>query len=100
MTGPPAEIPGEGAENKTTGAVLSTVKVALEPAAFAKLPTASIPVPGAIEIPIVPSPLMFVIVTVRELPVPETEIVPLAVPVLFSVIFAVVSVDDTEVESE
>src|SRR5258708_744806 len=93
-------MPGEGADIVMPGGVLSTVNVALGPEAGAMLPTASVAVPAAIEIPKVPSPLMFVIVTVRGLPVPETEITPLAVPVLLSVTFAAVSAAVTDVASE
>ncbi len=67
------------------GAVLSTVKVALGPAAGARLPARSEAVPAAIEIPSEPSPVMPLMVTVRVRPEPETLTVPLAVPVLFSV---------------
>src|SRR5262249_36064987 len=74
------------------GGVLSTINVALGPAAGAVLPAASDAVPAAMEIPRVPSPVVLVMVTVREVPEPETKTVPLAVPVLFSVIFAGASV--------
>ena len=70
------------------GAVLSTMKVALGPAAGARLPARSEAVPAAIEIPREPSPVMLLMVTVRVRPEPETLSVPLAVPVLFRVMFA------------
>ena len=71
---------------ETEGAVLSTVKVVLGPAAEAVLPTVSLAVPEAMLIPSVPSPVMLDSVTVREEPLPETETLPaLAVPVLFTV---------------
>src|SRR6266516_3124982 len=67
------------------GAVLSTAKVALGPAAGAVLPARSVAVPVAMEMPRVPSPLMPERVTVRVLPLPVTATVALAVPVVFSV---------------
>ena len=75
----------EGAAMEIVGAVLSTVKVVLGPAAGARLPARSEAVPAAIEIPRLPLPVMLLMVTVRVRPVPLTAIVPLAVPVLFSV---------------
>ncbi len=76
------------------GTVLSTVKVALGPAAAAE-PIALLAVPAAIDIPSVPSPVRPLIVTVRAVvPVPLTATVPLAVPVLFNVTFAAASVTD------
>ena len=74
------------------GGVLSTVNVALGPAAGAVLPAVSDAVPAAMEIPMVPSPVVFVIVTVRVVPEPETNTVPFAVPVLFKVTVAGASV--------
>ena len=74
------------------GGVLSAVKVSLGPAAAARLPARSVAVSAAIDIPSVPSPLIPVIVTVRVLPVPLTLTVPLALPVLFSVMSFVLSV--------
>ena len=66
------------------GPVLSTVKVALGPAAGAGLPTPSTAVPAAIDIPIEPLPVMLLIVTgLVLLPDPVTDTVPLAVPVVF-----------------
>ena len=44
--------------------MLSTVKVALGPAAGARLPARSVAVPAAIEIPSVPLPVMLPMVTV------------------------------------
>src|SRR6266478_4285929 len=69
-----------------SGAVLSTVKVVLGPAAPALLPAVSVAVPAAMEIPSVPSPVMPERLTVRVLPVPVTPtVVASAVPVLFNV---------------
>ena len=67
------------------GPELSTAKVALGPEAGAVFPARSAAVPAAIEIPKVPSPVMLLMVTVRELPVPLMPMLPLAVPVLFKV---------------
>ena len=62
------------------GAVLSTLKVVLGPAAAAELRAVSVAVSAAIEIPSVPSPVMLEIVTVLVvLPVPVTATVPVAV---------------------
>ena len=69
----------------TVGPVLSVVKVALGPAAGARLPTLSDAVPAAMPIPRLPSPVMFSMVTICVTPVPETATVPLAVPVVFRV---------------
>jgi len=86
---PAANIGVEGA----AGAELSTVKVALGPAAGVRLPAVSEAVPAAMEIPIVPSPVMPERVTVRVVPVPVMPIVvALAVPVVFSVMFPDASV--------
>ena len=70
------------------GGVLSTTKVALGPAAGARLPALSTAVPAAIEIPKLPLPVMSSMRTVRVRPTPETKTTPLAVPVSFSVMFA------------
>ncbi len=59
----------------TVGAVLSTVNVALGPAAGARFPAKSVAVPAAIEMPSVPSPVMPERVTVRVRPLPVTLIV-------------------------
>src|SRR5215470_18855676 len=82
----------EGEPMEMLGGVLSTVKVALGPAARAVLPTVSEAVPATMEMPIVPSPVVLVMVTVRVVPEPEIRTVPLAVPVLFNVTSAGVSV--------
>ena len=67
--------------------LLSTITVLLGPADGAVLPAASLAVPAAIVMPNVPSPVMLLIVTVREvLSVPLTPMAPFAVPVLFKVI--------------
>ena len=68
------------------GAVLSTVNVVLGPAAGARLPAVSEAVPAAMEIPMVPSPVMAERVTVRVVPVPDTPTVAFVVPVWFRVI--------------
>lgn len=57
------------------------------PGAGAKFPAMSLAVPGAIEMPNVPAPVMFEIVTVYEVPDPDNPKVPLALPVVLSVIF-------------
>src|SRR6266516_2372558 len=75
------------------GAVLSTVKVVLGPAAGAVLPAVSLAVPAAIEIPSVPSPVIPERVTVRVVvPLPDTATVAPAVPVAFNEISANASV--------
>ena len=64
-----------GAPIEMVGPVLSTVNVPLGPAAGAKI-IPSVAVPAAIDIPIVPSPVIPLSVTVRvTLPVPVTTIV-------------------------
>src|SRR5882724_11420631 len=78
--------------NATVGAVLSTVKVVLGPAAGALFPAVSVAVPAAMEIPIVPSPVRLESVTVRVVPVPVTAFAAVAVPVVFSVMLAAASV--------
>ncbi len=76
----------DGAPITTTGGVLSTLNVVAGPHSGAVPPPSSLAVPATIEIPSVPSPVMLPTVTVRVvLPLPLTLIVPLAVPVLFSV---------------
>ena len=76
----------EGAPITTTGGVLSTLNVALGPQAGALPPPLPVAVPAAMDMPMVPSPVILLIVTVRVvLPEPVTETVPLAVPVLFRV---------------
>ena len=72
MIGPPLVIVADGAPMEIVGAVLSTVKVPLGPAAGARLPARSEAVPAAIEIPRLPLPVMLLIVTVRVRPEPET----------------------------
>jgi hypothetical protein len=86
---------GDGSSMVIVGPVLSTVKVVLGPAAGAGLPMLVVAVPEAIEMPSVPSPEMLEIVTVRVLvPEPLTAIVPVAVPVVFKVMFAADNVTD------
>jgi hypothetical protein len=93
-------IEAEGLPMLTVGAVLSTVKVALGPAAGAELPAKSVPVPEAIERPIVPLPLKLESVTVRVEPLPETLTVPaVAVPVVFKLMFPEASVLELKLAS-
>src|SRR5438093_196421 len=54
------------------GPLLSTVNVALGPAAGAVLPAVSVAVAAAMEIPRGPLPVMLESVTVRVVPVPDT----------------------------
>ena len=56
------------------------------------MPARSEAVPAASEIPSEPLPVMLLMVTVRVSPEPETLSVPLALPVLFKVMFDVDSV--------
>jgi hypothetical protein len=73
--------------------MLSTTNVALGPAGPAVLPTASVAVPAAMEMPIVPFPLIALIVTVLiAVPVPVTAMVPVALPVVFKLTFALAKV--------
>ena len=75
------------------GSVLSTLKVALGPAAGALLPAGSVAVPAAILIPSVPLPEMPKSVTVRVGPLPVTPTdAALAEPVAFTVMLAGASV--------
>src|SRR5437867_12004637 len=68
------------------GPVLSTTNVVLGPAAGAVLPAVSVPLPAAMEIPSVPSPVMLESVTVRVVPVLDTPIDSLPLPVAFNVL--------------
>jgi hypothetical protein len=63
----------------------TTLNVADGPAASARLPGISCAVFAPIDIPKVPKPVMFEIVTVYEVFEPLKPIVPVAVPVVFSV---------------
>ena len=93
MALPPVKV-AEGALTAMAGTVLSTVKVELGAEAGALLPAVSVAVLAAMEMPSVPSPERPVMVTVRVLPAPATvTVVAFAVPVLFSVIFAVARVE-------
>ena len=84
--GEPMEMPGPE---------LSTVKVPLGPADGAVFPAVSDAVPAAIDIPKDPFPVILLMVTVLVLlPLPLTETVPLAVPVVFRVTFPVPKVTD------
>ncbi len=68
---------------ETVGAVLSTVIKVFETAPADKFPAESDAVPSAKLIPSVPVPVMPEIVIVLEaFPLPETAMVPFAVPVL------------------
>ena len=75
----------------TTGAVLSTVNVVEGDEAAALLPARSVAVPAPIVKPRLPVPVILEIVTVYDVPEPLTATVPLALPVLFSVILPVPS---------
>ena len=73
----------EGAPILTVGGVLSTLKVLLGPAPVSVLPTLSEEVPAAIEIPMVPSPVIELIVMVGLFVVPlDTPIEPDASPLV------------------
>ena len=87
MIGPLVVALAEDGLMATVGLVLSTVNVTEGPAAGAAFPAVSVAVPAAMEMPSVPSPVIDEIVTVRVLPAPVTARVPLAVLVLFSVMF-------------
>ena len=79
----------EGAEILSVGAVLSTVKVLLGPAAAALLPRVSEAVAAAREIPTAPSPLQELRVTVLVVvPLPLTAEEQLAVPPALTVTLA------------
>jgi len=84
--GPPWVIDADGVPTLTVGAVLSTMKVVLA-GTRARLRRVG-GVPEAIENAQVPSPVMLLTVIVRVLPVPVTPMVPVAVPVEFSVTLA------------
>ena len=72
----------------TVGAVLSTLQIALGPAAKAELPALSEAVSATMDILKVPSPVIPLIVTTRsEVPEPLTATVPAAVPVVLRMIF-------------
>ena len=89
VTGPAAVTGADGALMLTVGAELSTANDALGPPALARLPAASVAVPGAMVNPSVPSPATPVNVTVRvEVPDPVTVAVPTALPVLVIAISA------------
>ena len=89
LTGPVLVEMTDGALILTVGAVLSTLNDVLGPAAEAGFPHPSTAVPGAREIPRVPSPVIFWMETIGEkLPAPLIITVPFAVPVLLSVMSA------------
>ena len=88
-----------GIEKVTVGPLVFTVNVVEGPAESEVLPAVSEAVPADIEIPKVPSPLIEEIVTVLvDVPVPETTAVPVAVPVLFKVIFPFAKVTESAPE--
>ena len=84
--GPLVVNAAEGPLILTDGGELSTLNVALGPAAGAELQVPSSAVPAVMEMPRVPSPEMLSTVTVRVvLPEPDTVTTPFALPVLFTV---------------
>ena len=86
----------EGAPIAIVGAVLSSMKVVDGPALKLRFPEASLALPDAIVMPIVPSPEQDASVTVRvAAPAPLTVAVQAAVPVVFTVmsLLANVTVD-------
>ncbi|MCC6795760.1 MAG: hypothetical protein IT366_11640 [Candidatus Hydrogenedentes bacterium] len=85
-TGPVLVRMSDGSPMASVGAGFSTWTVVLGPAAVAMLPAASTAVPGAIDIPKVPFPVMFDIAIVRLFaPDSDTVMLPAAVPVVVSV---------------
>src|SRR5687768_4492831 len=82
----------EGADMLMLGAVLSTAKVLLGPAAGAKFPAVSLAVPAAMEIPKAPLPLILSLLAALPISLPDTPIVPVAVPVAFKVMSVPLSV--------
>jgi hypothetical protein len=70
----------------------TTLKVVEAPEAAAEFPARSVAVPEAMEMPSVPTPVMLEIVTVYDFAEPDNATVPLALPVLFKVIFPSASV--------
>ena len=70
----------------------ATAKVPEGPAPISVLPARSVEVAAASVIPILPLPLIAEMVTVLVNPVPLTAILPVAVPVVFKVIFEVLKV--------
>jgi len=88
VTGPVLVDDTDGALIATLGWLLTTLQLALGPAAGAE-PTAFEALPASIEIPRLPVPVQADIVTVRVVvPVPDTVTTPFAVPVLLSTTFA------------
>ncbi len=79
---------GEGKPIVTVGGVLSAMKVALGPTGRDALFAASVHIPAGREIPSVPSPVMSLIVKTLVLPVPLTDMVPEAFPVLLRMTLA------------
>ena len=85
VIGPVSVEADEGEPIPTDGRVFATLKVPLGPTP-GQLPELFDAVPDAMVMPSVPSPVMLDTVTVRlEVPLPDTPIVPFAVPVLFRV---------------
>ena len=90
---PCAAATATGCVTIAAGKMFSTRKVALGPAAGARLPATSRAVPAANAIAISPSPVVSEIVTVRVTPVPATVTRPAAaLPVAVTVTSAAVSV--------
>ena len=82
MTGPVAVLVADGDPIMIDGPVLSVSNVLDGPAERAPFPPLSAAVPAAIDIPRVPSPVMELMVTVREVkPDPDTPMVPVAFPI-------------------
>ena len=78
-----------GRPMRMVGGVLSTLKVVLFPDPGARLPAVSLAVPGPMEMPNEPSPVMPLRLTVRVVLEPDTLIMLAeAVPVGFRVILA------------
>ena len=90
---PDFALVAEGDPMEMVGAVLSSTNVVEGPALNDELPEASVAVPEAIEIPIVPSPEHDDKVTVRvEVPAPLTAAEHVAVPEVLTVISPLASV--------
>ena len=79
--------------------LLSTLNVALGPAADDVFPAKSEAVAAAMLTPRVPAPVMLLMVTVRVRPLPETPSVPLALPVALSVMSPMAKVLESKLAS-
>lgn len=97
--GPVFVVEADGEPIEMVGAVLSTVKVVLSPAAGARLPEVSDAVPDAIEIPRMPLPVMLEMVTVLVVPEPLTAKLPEAEPVECKVILPTAKVLELKLAS-